>query len=132
MLLVFKKIDVRHSSDNNHGRLSPVVFILTMVLILGTLGPGFSKADVSAPIRCHVTDTDDVFIVYPPQLAFSSDRFYIFQLMNGLTVLIINRDTGRFNRLSNLNLLAHSTVDPFMHREPIQFFSGTCEMIIDD
>ncbi len=91
-----------------------------------------SSADTFSAFRCDVDATDDIFIVYPSQLTFKSDRFYIFQLMNGLTVMIINRETGRFNRLSNLNLLPHSTLDPDRPTEPRQFFSGSCEPVMKD
>ena len=79
-------------------------------------------------ITCLVDGSDDQFRVYSRQQIFDSDRFAIYQLIDGLTVLIINKQTLRFNRLSNLNLLAESTLDPEMPPEPYQYFSGRCEI----
>ena len=76
---------------------------------------------------CHVDGSDDLFKVYPRQKIYSSEQFIIYQLIDGLTVLVINKQTLRFNRLSNLNLLPQSTLDPAWPPEPMQFFSGTCK-----
>lgn len=84
-------------------------------------------ADSSSEIICQVENSDDLFKVYPQQLVFKSEHFIIFQLIDGLTILIINTRTMRFNRLSNLNLLSNSTLDPALPPEPLQFFSGRCE-----
>jgi len=84
-------------------------------------------ADSSSEIVCQVENSDDLFKVYPRQLVFKSDQFLIYQLIDGLSILIINTKTMRFNRLSNLNLLSNSTLDPALPPEPLQFFSGRCE-----
>ncbi len=75
---------------------------------------------------CYVDGSDDQFRVYPRQQVFTSERFAIYQLIDGLTVLVINKQTLRFNRLSNLNLLPTSSLDPEMPPEPYQYFTGRC------
>jgi hypothetical protein len=84
-------------------------------------------ANKSGEVICYVDKSDDLFKVYSRQLIFESKQFSIYQLIDGLTVLILNKQTMRFNRLSNLNLLAGSTLDPAMPPEPYQYFSGHCE-----
>ena len=86
-----------------------------------------ASADWPSEITCHVDGTDDLFRVYARQQVFDSERFAIYQLIDGLTVLVINKQTRRFNRLSNLNLLPESTLDPEMPPEPYQYFSGLCD-----
>ena len=100
--------------------LVSIIPIVTLVLC----GSG-ARAEPGEVI-CYVDGTDDLFKVYPRQQVFASDRFTIYQLIDGLTVLVINKQTRRFNRLSNLNLLAHSTLDPEMPPEPYQYFTGSC------
>jgi len=102
-------------------------FIYLGVIIMGL--SGFSvNAQISREYTCHVDGTDDLFKVYPRQQIFASDQFSIYQLIDGLTVLVINNQTQRFNRLSNLNLLPNSTLDPQMLPEPLQYFTGYCVM----
>ncbi|MDJ0833522.1 MAG: hypothetical protein QNJ69_08365 [Gammaproteobacteria bacterium] len=86
-----------------------------------------AHANKPAEVICYVDGTDDLFKVYPRQLVFESDRFAIYQLIDGLTLLVINKQTRRFNRLSNLNLLPESTLDPEMPPEPYQYFTGQCQ-----
>lgn len=88
-----------------------------------------AQADPSSELLCRVEHTDDVFQVYPNQLIYNSKQFSIYQLIDGLTVLIVNSDTMRFNRISNINLLASSTLDPSWPAEPYQYFTGQCEGI---
>lgn len=75
---------------------------------------------------CSVDGSNDDFIVYPEQVVYSSASFSHYQLIRGLTVLVVNKHTLRFNRLSNLNLLPSSTLDPAKKPENIQIFSGSC------
>jgi hypothetical protein len=77
-------------------------------------------------LSCLVDDSDDRFELYPDQLSYRGHNFDHYQLIDGLTVVVVNRRTGKFNRLSNLNLLPHSTLDPSRAAEPIQFFTGRC------
>ena len=90
------------------------------------------QADALKEMVCHVDSSDDLFKVYPRQLAYTGEQFNIYQLIDGLTVLIVNTQTMRFNRLSSLNLLPRSTLDPSWPAEPPQFFSGWCEHLTSE
>ncbi len=100
--------------------------LVSIIPILSLLVCTSSARAESTEMTCYVDGTDDLFKVYPRQQVFASDRFAIYQLIDGLTVLVINKQTMRFNRLSNLNLLAESTLDPEMPPEPYQYFTGSC------
>lgn len=76
---------------------------------------------------CKVNGSEDYFKVYASQRIYASEQFSHYQLMDGLTVLVINKQTRRFNRISNLNLLPHSTMDPNQPPERFQLFHGMCE-----
>ncbi len=69
-------------------------------------------------LRCFVEGSDDQFLFYPSMLIRQSGRFSIYALMGGLTLAVVDHNSGRFNRLTSLNL-----ADP---EERIQFFSGQC------
>ena len=84
------------------------------------------QADFDSPIICTVGDSNDYFKVYPSQLMYTSDTFSHYQLMDGLTVLMIHKQTMQFNRLSNLNLLKNSVIDPNKPPDDYQFFNGSC------
>jgi len=86
------------------------------------------QSDTSVELLCRVDGTDDIFKIYPSQLIFLGKKIMIYQLIDGLTVFIVNTQTGRFNRLSNLNLMPQSTLDPRLPPEPPQFFSGHCDL----
>ena len=91
-----------------------------------------SKALHASPqenLVCSVDGSKDEFSVYPDQLVYASKSFLHYQMISGLTVLIVNRETMRFNRLSNLNLLQHSTLDPKKQPENIQLFNGSCKAV---
>lgn len=79
------------------------------------------------PLICSANDSVDYFEVYPSQLIYSSDSFTHYQLIAGLTVLVVNNQTLRFNRLSNFNLLSRSALDPNKPPSHYQFFSGVCK-----
>jgi len=100
---------------------------LMLAALIAVMSGGSLLASSDPEITCHVDGTDDLFKVYPRQQIFTSNQFSIYQLIDGLTVLIINRQTLQFNRLSSLNLLPHSSLDPELPPEPIQFFSGRCD-----
>ena len=95
-------------------------------LIICSFSP-FTPADSHRPLFCTVSDSNDYFKVYPSQLIYSSDTFSHYQLMNGLTVLMVNKKTMRFNRLSNLNLLQSSVIDTKKPPDDYQFFNGLCK-----
>ncbi len=82
-------------------------------------GLAAAGASLDAPLDCRVEGSDDRFLLHPHQLLKATPSFQVFILMDGLTLAVVNRDTGRFNRLSNLNLLP----DP----QPPQFFHGYCQ-----
>ncbi|MDX1451676.1 MAG: hypothetical protein R3183_03890 [Oleiphilaceae bacterium] len=91
-----------------------------------TLLNSHTLANQHEALHCQVAGNDDSFVLYPEQLSYTSQTFWHYQLIDGLTVLVVNRQTMRFNRLSNLNLLPHSTMDPAKPPEEYQMFSGTC------
>lgn len=99
-----------------------------LLLILSSL-PTFSAA--SGSLTCTVDGSRDSFVVYPAQQVFNSAQFSYYQMMDGLTVLILNKRTQGFNRLSNLNLLPHSSLDPHWPAEAPQLFSGHCSTAAD-
>jgi len=99
-------------------------FIYSLIICL--FSP-LTQADSHKPLICTVRDSRDYFKVYPYQLIYSSDEFSHYQLIDGLTVLVVNKNTMRFNRLSNLNLLQSSAMDPNKQPENYQFFSGSCK-----
>ncbi len=103
-----------------------LVRVVLLVMLWWISAP--STAEQGPVMVCQVKGSDDQFLVYPRQKVFNSETFMIYQLIDGMTLLAINRQTLRFNRLSNLNLLPQSTLDPSWPPEPIQFFSGTCKV----
>jgi hypothetical protein len=113
--------------NRTHNRFVITHKKLLLAALIAVLCGRSLLASFEPEITCHVDGTDDLFKVYPRQKIFSSNQFSIYQLIDGLTVLIINRQTLQFNRLSSLNLLPHSTLDPELPAESMQFFSGRCE-----
>ena len=99
--------------------------LLLMTVFIGQL----SNPAASEPgdWQCQVANSDDLFQIYQEQLIFRGETFSVYQLIDGLTILAVNHETGRFNRLSNLNLLPHSSMDPARPPEPHQFFTGSCQ-----
>jgi len=108
----------------NHSDRKNTLFIYNLIICL--FSP-LIQADTHKSLICTVSDSRDYFKVYPYQLIYSSDEFSHYQLINGLTVLVVNKNTMRFNRLSNLNLLPSSVMDPNKPPENYQFFSGLCK-----
>jgi len=100
------------------------VFICSLIICL--FGP-LLQAGSHIPLICSVSGSRDYFKVYPHQLIYSSKEFSHYQLIDGLTVLVVNKNTMLFNRLSNLNLLQSSATDPNKPTENYQFFSGSCK-----
>lgn len=98
--------------------------ISLLLPLFGFMTESYGSAET--PINCLVDGTDDLFQLYQQQISYQSPSFTHYQLINGLTVVIVNRTTLRFNRLTNLNLLPHSTLDPTKPAEPIQMFNGQC------
>ena len=78
-------------------------------------------------LLCKVNETEDYFEVDLNQLIYTSNEFLYYQMIEGLSVLIMNKNTLRFNRLSNLNLLENSSIDPSQPPDNHQFFNGLCE-----
>jgi len=101
-----------------------VLFIYSLIICL--FSP-LIQADFHKSLLCTVSGSRDYFKVYPHQLIYSSNEFSHYQLINGLTVLVVNKNTMLFNRLSNLNLLKSSAMDPNKPPENYQFFSGSCK-----
>ena len=97
-----------------------------LLLVSAQLFGAVALASENNALTCLVEGTDDRFELYPRQISYESARFLHYQLIEGLTVIVVNRKTLRFNRLSNLNLLEHSTLDPTRPAEPIQYFTGQC------
>jgi len=101
-----------------------MLFIYGLIICL--FSP-LAQAGSHNQLICTAGDSQDYFKVYPYQLTYSSDKFSHYQLIDGLTVLVVNKNTMRFNRLSNLNLLQSSTIDPNKPPESYQFFKGICK-----
>ena len=78
-------------------------------------------------LTCLVAGSEDVFELYPEQLAYEGKHFWHFQVIDGLTVVVVHQPSLQFNRLSNLNLLPNSTLDPSREPEAEQFFTGQCQ-----
>lgn len=85
------------------------------------------QANPKHALICSVDGSQDDFKVYSEQLVFTSREFSHYQLIDGLTILVVNHKTMRFNRLTNLNLLPHSTMDPNRPVENYQLFTGSCK-----
>lgn len=81
----------------------------------------------AADWHCKVEGSNDYFSIYGKQKTFETEQFIHYQLINGLTLIVLNKTTLRFNRLTNLNLLPSSSLDPNQPPEPMQFFSGECQ-----
>jgi len=101
-----------------------VLFIYSLIICL--FSP-LIQADSHKSFICTVSGSRDYFKVYPHQLIYSSNEFSHYQLIDGLTVLVVNKNTMLFNRLSNLNLLQSSAMDPNKPPENYQLFSGSCK-----
>lgn len=104
-------------------------FSVGYLVAVGFLACSSAYASESDEWLCQVEGTDDRFRVDTSQRIFHTARFQIFQLIDGLTVLVLNTETRKFNRLSNLNLLSQSSLDPERPAESIQFFSGSCDRL---
>lgn len=104
-------------------------------LVMALICVSSSKSLQASPhetLICSVDGSNDEFNVYPNQQIYSSDSFLHYQMISGLTVLVVNRQTMKFNRLSNLNLLQNSTLDPRKQPEKIQLFNGSCKAVNDE
>lgn len=98
---------------------------LGYILLLIGLNQKSLAAD-TAELSCDVDGSRDFFELYTEQLSFQGADFWHYQMMGGLTLIVVNRESLRFNRLSNLNLLSSSTLDPNRKPEAVQLFSGQC------
>jgi len=101
-----------------------MLFFYSLVMCIFTSS---AQAGLRHSLVCTVSDSRDYFLVYPYQLIHTSEKFSHYQLIDGLTVLVVNKTTMRFNRLSNFNLLPSSTIDPKKPPENYQFFTGLCK-----
>jgi len=98
---------------------TPVAFLLNLRVVAVAIFLLLPQVAIAEEVLlCQVDGSDDQFIFYPHMLVQKSERFDVYVLMGGVTVAVVERDTGRFNRLTNLNLLDHS--------EKVQFFQGRC------
>jgi hypothetical protein len=102
-------------------------FMFFCSCLISCLFSPFTLADTQNSLICTVSDSNDYFKVYPEQLTYSSEIFSHYQLMDGLTVLMVNKNTMQFNRLSNLNLFQNSVMDPNKPPDDYQFFNGFCK-----
>lgn len=101
--------------------------VVLLAVLLGVNLSFSAMAITERAIICQVNGSVDYFALDATKQIYASKNFTYYQLIDGLTVLIVNNKTLKFNRLTNLNLLAHSTLDPNNPPEPRQFFSGSCQ-----
>ena len=105
-----------------------IIMIATLMAALSASADKSQSANTDPALTCYPDGSDDRFQLYPEQQVYAGRLFSIYQLIDGLTVLVFNHQTRRFNRLTNLNLLPYSSLDPQRAPEPIQFFSGYCDL----
>lgn len=79
-----------------------------------------SSATIHAaqPLVCDVKGSDDHFLLYQEQRIYRSDRFDVYALMGGLTLATVSRESFKFQRTSQLNLLPEP--------DRLQLFEGQC------
>ncbi|WP_261841080.1 hypothetical protein [Aliamphritea ceti] len=77
---------------------------------------------------CKLADSADYFMLYQHQVSYEAAEFRHYTMLNGLTVVVMNKRTLRFNRLSNLALLSVSTLDINLPAEANQLMHGSCHL----
>ena len=114
---------------NTRSEKSIAIIFSVMACYFGFLmqASQLARADSRGELVCKVDGSQDYFKVYLSQRTYSSEQFSHYQLIDGLTVLVVNKVTMRFNRLSSLNLLHTSTMDPNQPPDGMQLFEGVCE-----
>jgi len=100
---------------------------LAFVALLGFSLAFSTIAATQQHISCKVSNSLDYFSLDSSKQIFASANFTFYQQFDGLTVVVLNNHTLRFNRLTNLNLLANSATDPNKPPQSLQFFSGHCQ-----
>jgi len=69
-------------------------------------------------LECRVDGGDDRFLFYPWQQIYQSSDHWVFSLMGGQILAVVNRTTLSFNRITSLNIQPHA--------DRMQLFSGQC------
>jgi hypothetical protein len=106
--------------------------VLSLAALL-SVGLSFSTmAATGQTISCKVKDSLDFFNISRSNLIYSGNTFTLYQLIDGLTIIAVNNQTLKFNRLTNLNLLPTSALDPNDPPVSLQFFSGSCRQAAFD
>lgn len=98
-----------------------------VVCCLSGAASGIYGAD--QPLLCKLATSEDYFALYDDQVSYESGLFRHYSMLSGLTVIVLNKQTLGFNRLSNLALLPVSTLDINRPAEPNQLMSGQCHYI---
>ena len=81
------------------------------------------------PLLCKLATSEDYFALYADQVSYEGELFRHYSMLSGLTVIVLNKQTLSFNRLSNLALLPESTLDVNRPAEPNQLMSGQCRSV---
>lgn len=89
------------------------------LMIISWLGVmSFAPLCWAQNLVCLVDGSDDQFLLYNEQRILRSKHYEVYAMMGGMTLLTVARSSGRFHRITQLNLLPEP--------EPIQRFEGSC------
>lgn len=88
------------------------VNLALMVLLL------FPSAVLAGDLICDLHSSKDKFALYADWQIMESNNFRVFSMMGGLTLAVVNKESGNFNRISSFNLLPEP--------ERLQQFQGKC------
>ncbi|WP_421862412.1 hypothetical protein [Motiliproteus sp.] len=94
-----------------------------MRFLLFALLVSIGSVQASQPLVCDVKGSDDRFLLYQEQRIYRSERYEVYALMGGLTLATVARDSLKFQRTSQLNLLPQP--------DRLQLFEGQCRYSIE-
>ena len=106
-----------------------VAGVCRICVVFWLFGISLAAYATDQQLLCKLAASEDYFALYDSQVSYESSMFRHYSMLNGLTVIVLNKQTLGFNRLSNLALLPVSTLDINRPAEPNQLMSGQCHSI---
>ncbi len=107
--------------------MKTIVFAVFRMMLLVWLAGGVQAS--GHQYLCKLAGSDDYFVLFDHQVSYEGAMFRHYAMLNGLTVIVLNKQTLDFNRLSNLALLPVSTLDINLPAEANQLMSGNCRPV---
>ena len=100
-----------------------------VLLAMSSWATQVSEQEADNEYLCKLAGSADYFVLYQRQVSYEGTDFRHYTMLNGLTVIVLNKQSLRFNRLSNLALLSVSTLDINMPAEANQLMHGSCRLV---